>query len=588
MSTTVPSSSVSFDYFTSADTAAGKAPGKLKKITGPDSVDLSYEYIGSLLSKTSWTNHSGSSLIGSVGWTYDSDFNAVTQSIVATTGSSSASFSYDLDHFITCACSSSSSGCTTTPKAADALVVGHDTNGSLTTLVQSGVTETYAFTNFGELAQKKATATGASSTVFAQFDYEPATGATNRRDALGRVTQRLDKVLSASSTTYNYSYSPEGWLTDVTDGGTTVLEHYTYDTNGNRKSANIVGGLSVTTSQTDYDPQDRLNTYGIYSYTYSDHGRLQTKTNASTTVVTTYSYDTLGNLLSVTPSSGSAIGYTLDGQNRRVAKLVASSVSKRWLYRDGLKPVAELDNSGALVSTFVYASNSNIPDYMVRSGNTYRILSDQLGSPRLIINVANSSDVPFNATYSAFGVQTMVTGSADYIPFGFAGGLYDPDTGLVRFGARDYDPVVGRWISKDPILFRGRQANLYVYVNNDPVNRRDARGLTDWGPLGGHCCNTSPAPEMCLVGDGQSKTLGPGECTGFTEDCDGMTCGGGFYKVGNLSVGVCDTPGDDYASPFAPQYPRWTPESGGGPSPGTISNGKDGAGPLASYPWSQN
>ena len=40
---------------------------------------------------------------------------------------------------------------------------------------------------------------------------------------------------------------------------------------------------------------------------------------------------------------------------------------------------------------------------------------------------------------------------------------------LVRFGARDYDPVVGRWISKDPIRFGGGQANLFVYVNNDPA-----------------------------------------------------------------------------------------------------------------------
>jgi RHS repeat-associated protein len=63
------------------------------------------------------------------------------------------------------------------------------------------------------------------------------------------------------------------------------------------------------------------------------------------------------------------------------------------------------------------------------------------------------------------------------MPFGFAGGLYDADTALVRFGARDYDPVIGRWVSKDPIRFRGRQANLYAYVGNDPVNRRDPRGL---------------------------------------------------------------------------------------------------------------
>ena len=67
--------------------------------------------------------------------------------------------------------------------------------------------------------------------------------------------------------------------------------------------------------------------------------------------------------------------------------------------------------------------------------------------------------------------------SEPFIPFGFAGGLYDHDTGLVRFGARDYDAQVGRWIAKDPIGFDGGQTNFYVYVNNDPVNGIDPEGL---------------------------------------------------------------------------------------------------------------
>src|SRR5690606_1841806 len=61
-------------------------------------------------------------------------------------------------------------------------------------------------------------------------------------------------------------------------------------------------------------------------------------------------------------------------------------------------------------------------------------------------------------------------------PFAFAGGIHDVDTGFVRFGARDYDPSVGRWTAKDPFLFAGRQANLYVYANNDPVNFADPEG----------------------------------------------------------------------------------------------------------------
>jgi RHS repeat-associated protein len=63
------------------------------------------------------------------------------------------------------------------------------------------------------------------------------------------------------------------------------------------------------------------------------------------------------------------------------------------------------------------------------------------------------------------------------MPFGWAGGLEDPDTHLVRFGARDYDPETGRWTARDPILFAGGQSNLFAYAGNDPVNRIDPSGL---------------------------------------------------------------------------------------------------------------
>ncbi len=64
-------------------------------------------------------------------------------------------------------------------------------------------------------------------------------------------------------------------------------------------------------------------------------------------------------------------------------------------------------------------------------------------------------------------------------PFGFAGGLFDRDTGLVRFGARDYDAETGRWTAKDPIRFAAGLTSLYSYVGGDPINRKDPRGL-DW------------------------------------------------------------------------------------------------------------
>lgn len=97
----------------------------------------------------------------------------------------------------------------------------------------------------------------------------------------------------------------------------------------------------------------------------------------------------------------------------------------------------------------------------------------------MIVDVSKGKIVDESIS-SAFGEITL-----DFkkflTPFGFAGGLYDRDTGLVHFGAREYDPQVGRWISKDPIGFAGGDANLFGYVLNDPVNFIDPGGLTGLG-----------------------------------------------------------------------------------------------------------
>jgi uncharacterized protein RhaS with RHS repeats len=52
---------------------------------------------------------------------------------------------------------------------------------------------------------------------------------------------------------------------------------------------------------------------------------------------------------------------------------------------------------------------------------------------------------------------------------------------LVRFGLRDYEPLSGRWTARDAALFQADQANLYAYVDNDPVNHRDLGGLFSVG-----------------------------------------------------------------------------------------------------------
>jgi RHS repeat-associated protein len=140
------------------------------------------------------------------------------------------------------------------------------------------------------------------------------------------------------------------------------------------------------------------------------------------------------------------------------------------------------------VARFVYGERVNVPELMVRGGATYRLLTDAIGSVRLVVDVATGT-VAQRMDYDEFGRVVLDT-SPGFTPFGVAGGLYDPDTGLVRFGARDYDPEVGRWTAKDPLLFDGGDTNLYGYAHGDPVNRTDPTGRQDttwgqipWGPI---------------------------------------------------------------------------------------------------------
>ena len=78
--------------------------------------------------------------------------------------------------------------------------------------------------------------------------------------------------------------------------------------------------------------------------------------------------------------------------------------------------------------------------------------------------------------YDTFGQRLSDSNPNFEFPFRFAGGLWDEDTKLIRFGVRDYDPEVGRWTSKEPLGFKGSR-NFYVYAGNDGVNFVDLDGL---------------------------------------------------------------------------------------------------------------
>ena len=290
------------------------------------------------------------------------------------------------------------------------------------------------------------------------------------RDDLGRITRKVETVGGVTTTT-DYGYGLKGQLTTVTENGVRV-QTYAYDPNGNRLSLTTPTGVERCT----YDAQDRLLAYGTKTYSYTLDGSLRSVVDSATGERTDYTYDGFENLTRVALPDGRVIEYLIDGQNRRVGKKVDGVLTQGLLYDGQLTPVAQIDASGNVVARFVFATGVNVPAYMIKGGVTYRLVTDHLGSVRLVVNAA-TGEVAQRLDYDAFG-RVLVDSNPGLQPFGYAGGLYDADTGLVRFGARDFDSISGKWLTKDPIGFAGG-TNQYAYVHNAPVQAFDPTGLID-------------------------------------------------------------------------------------------------------------
>jgi RHS repeat-associated protein len=409
--------------------------GKLASVSTSDGQSLSYGYDGKLLLSTTWSG----TVSGSVSRTFNNDFRMASQSV---NGVNSVAFGYDNDGLLT---------------SVDGIAITRDSaSGLITDTTLGQVTDHRTYDTDGLLATYEAKFAGASlySTAYV-------------RDSLGRIEQKTETI-QGTTVVWNYSYDSAGRLWQVMQNGV-LTATYLYDANGNRTSVITAGGTQTAT----YDAQDRLLTYGDWSYTYTANGDLQSKTDTSNGQVTNYAYDAQGNLRHVGLPDGRSIDYVIDGENRRVAKKINGVLVRMWIYKNQLKPVAEFDGAGNLLARYI--------DWVTVKGSTsYRVLKDGLGTPRLVVN-GTTGAVAQRLDFDEWG-QVAADSSAGFQVFGFAGGIYDPDTGLVRFGARDYDPVVGRWTAKDPIRFAGGQAGLYVYVMNDPINNRDSGGLGffDW------------------------------------------------------------------------------------------------------------
>jgi RHS repeat-associated protein len=397
---------------------------------------ITYGYDGQLVTSETLSGKLNQTL----GYTYNDDFNLTG----FTYAGSTTSYGYDNDGLLT---------------SAGAFIVTRNVDNGLPEAVTGGVLNlTRSFNGYGELETQDYTVNSSSLTSWSLA-----------RDDAGRITQKQETVDGVTST-YEYTYDPMGRLLTVTkDGG--LVEECVYSLNGARISEmNVLRG--ITSRSMTYSDEDHLLTAGSTTYQYDADGFLVTKTEG--TDVTQYSYSSRGELLQVILPDGKTIDYLHDPLGRRIAKVVDGVVTEKYLWQGLTQLLAVYDGSNNLIMRFEYA-DARMPVAMIKDGITYYLTYDQVGSLRTISDT--TGNVVKRVDYDSFGNIINDTDLSFTITFGFAGGLYDYDTGLIRFGYRDYDPDVGRWTAKDPIGFGAGDTDLYGYCLNDPLNGVDPLGF---------------------------------------------------------------------------------------------------------------
>ena len=244
-----------------------------------------------------------------------------------------------------------------------------------------------------------------------------------------------------------------------------LVEEYQYGLNGTRTyEMNALRGVAGRSFN--YSDEDHLLSVDGTTYEYDADGFLTTKTAGSD--VTTYDYSSRGELLSVSLPDSTLIDYINDPLGRRIAKMVNGSITEKYLWQGLTRLLAVYDGSDNLVMRFEYAVG-RVPVSMTKGGSSYYLTYDQVGSLRVVADA--SGNVVKRIDYDSFGNIINDTDPTFEVPFGFAGGLHDRDTGF-----RDYDPDIGRWTAKDPIFFEGGDTDLFGYCLNDPVNAIDPTG----------------------------------------------------------------------------------------------------------------
>ncbi len=279
---------------------------------------------------------------------------------------------------------------------------------------------------------------------------------------VGNILDILDQVTPSENRSHAYDA-----LQRLTSGGSVAnAESYDYDLVGNRTT-------SFLSSSHNHDDLNRLLEDDQFTYTYDNNGNLQTKTNkAIPTDVTTYTWDAQDQLIQIDRPDSTTVTYKYDGLGRRIEKNVAGTIT-RYVY-DGEDILLEYDGSNTFTARYSHGDQVDQPLVLQKAGQGFFYYhSNHQGS---VTHLTDSSGTIANSyVYDSYGRRLSVAEAVSQ-PFSYTGREYDGESGLYFYRARYYDAQLGRFLSEDPIRFRGGDQNLYRYVLNNPVNLNDPRG----------------------------------------------------------------------------------------------------------------
>lgn len=289
-------------------------------------------------------------------------------------------------------------------------------------------------------------------------------GWTYRYDPAGDLVERQD----AAGQTWRFRYDATGQL--VEESGATGATRYRYSAGGNRAAVETAG----VTIPYRHDAADRIVEAGEERLSWDGNGNLIARRGPAGT--TAYEYDAAGRLVKVVAPDGSptALGYAPTGE--RIWKRDRDGL--RYFLHDGLDLIQEIGGDGQSVATYIHGAGVDRPLAMLRDGRYYFFHADRLGSVALVTDERGQTAAAYE--YDAFGRLTTRQGTLRQ-PFAFTGREWDASTGLYYYRARYYDPVLGRFLSLDPLppkIGDPLTLNPYLYVRNNPVRFVDPLGAS--------------------------------------------------------------------------------------------------------------